>query len=82
MSDIAAAARKLSGELCDQAHYISANAFARLAELIDCDTTPAGDEVRLRRMHDDMRWAVEAHPDTQITGIDTDCVKWYIEGMR
>lgn len=94
MSVIASAARQVASDLemigTNEADFLS-RAFDNLADKIERNTPVrevvrqpevgpgCGDKARLRRMLDDMRWAIEAHPDTQITGVDADCVEWYIE---
>lgn len=94
MSVIASAAREVASDLemidTNEADFL-ALAFSKFADKIERNTSvcevampprmgpDCGDKARLRRMLDDMRWAIEAHPDTQITGVDADCVEWYIE---
>lgn len=85
MSDIAKAARELAGELYelgDPEDERISDVFLRFADKIERSTPAPCDEVRLCRMLDDMRWAIEAHPGSQITGVDADCVRSYIDRMR
>lgn len=93
MSVIALAAREVASDLemidTNEADFL-ALAFSKFADKVERNTPVrevvrqpevgpgCGDKARLRRMLDDMRWAIEAHPDTQITGVDADCVEWYI----
>lgn len=94
MSVIASAAREVASDLemigTNEADFLS-RAFDNLADKIERNIPVrevvrqpevgpgCGDKARLRRMLDDMRWAIEAHPGANLTSVDADCVEWYIE---
>ncbi|MFA4083662.1 hypothetical protein ONA92_18360 [Mycobacteroides salmoniphilum] len=96
MSVIASAAREVASDLemigTNEADFLS-RAFDNLADTIERNTPVrevvrqpevgpgCGDKARLRRMLNDMRWAIKAHPGTNLTSMDANCVEWHIEGM-